>query len=93
MKIGPHKKIEQISNHTVVPTINGAIASEQKGQTVEQCVALEPVRAELKAKQLESLTNNDGEGGEVIVNSRCFKILRPYFNSLNFSNACETSWS
>ena len=28
MKIGPHKKIEQISNHTVVPTINGAIASE-----------------------------------------------------------------
>ena len=87
MKIGPHKKIEQISNHTVVPTINGAIASEQKGQTVEQCVALEP------AKQLESLTNNDAEGGEVIVNSRCFKILRPHFNSLNFSNACETSWS
>jgi len=30
MKIGPHKKIKQISNHMVVPTINGAIASEQK---------------------------------------------------------------
>ena len=61
MKIGPHKKIEQISNHTVVPTTNGAIASEQKGQTVEQCVALEPVRAELNAQQLESLTNNVGK--------------------------------
>ena len=30
-KIGPHKKIAQISNHTVVPKINGAIASELKG--------------------------------------------------------------
>ena len=31
MKIGPRKKIAQISNHMVVPTINGAIASELKG--------------------------------------------------------------
>ena len=59
---------------------------------MEQRLAVDPVRVEVKAKHVrELLKATTAVKEEVTMNSRCFKILRLYSNSLNLSNAGETT--